>query len=170
MVKEFEEDELKRIALVTDTYVPPVKFWKLHRTPRESEHLEAALELTAALAEYLSRGEAAVEPVCRGSRGASARNRPGHHEFRCRVRYLKRHRCVPGSALAQLEADVFRDLSEVGGAVVVLIGDDDDRRKFVEKLRESGVSLRVFLITDEPAADLPPDWFALSPKAVRTAW
>ena len=27
---------------------------------------------------------------------------------------------------------------------------------------------RVFLITDEPAADLPPDWFALSPKAVRT--
>ena len=74
----------------------------------------------------------------------------------------------PVPALAQLEADVFRDLSEVGGAVVVLIGDDDDRRKFVEKLRESGVSLRVFLITDEPAADLPPDWFALSPKAVRT--
>lgn len=70
MVKEFEEDELKRIALVTDTYVPPVKFWKLHRTPRESEHLEAALELTAALAEYLSRGEAAVELFAVGPAGA----------------------------------------------------------------------------------------------------
>ena len=168
VVKEFEEDELKRIALVTDTYVPPVKFWKLHRTPRESEHLEAALELTAALAEYLSRGEAAVELFAVGPEVHRLETGRGTTSFDAVCDILSGIDASPVPALAQLEADVFRDLSEVGGAVVVLIGDDDDLRKFVEKLRESGVSLRVFLITDEPAADLPPDWFALSPKAVRT--
>ena len=139
VVKEFEEDELKRIALVTDTYVPPPTLWqRLRKMPKESEELEAALELTAALAEYFSRGDilSGIEPS-------------------------------PEPALPQLEPDVFRDLSEVGGAVVVLIGDDPERRKFVERLRESDVSLRVFLITDSPS-ELPPEWVALSPQAIRS--
>ncbi|MBS1368823.1 MAG: DUF58 domain-containing protein [Lentisphaeria bacterium] len=168
VVKEFEEDELKRIALITDTHVPPPRLWKkLRRAPKESEELEAALELTAALAEYFSRGEAAVELFAVGPEVHHLETGRGTTSFDAVCDILSGIEPSQEPALAQLEPDVFRDLSEVGGAVVILIGDDDDRRKFVERLRESGISLRVFLISDEPS-DLPPDWFALSPKAIRT--
>ncbi len=168
VVKEFEEDELKRIALVTDTHVPPTTLWKLRRRPKESEELEAALELTAALAEYFSRGEAAVELFAVGPELHRLETGRGTTSFDAVCDILSGIDASPEPALAQLEADVFRDLSEVGGAVVVLIGDDKERREFVDKLRESGVSLRVFLVADRLSPDLPPDWFPLTPKAIRS--
>lgn len=169
VVKEFEEDELKRIALVTDTYVPQKKFWmKLRRKQKDSDVLEAALELTAALAEYFSRGEAAVELFAVGPELHRLETGRGTTSFDAVCDILSGIDASPVPALEQLESEVFRDLSEVGGAVVVLIGDDKARRKFVDKLRESGVSLRVLLVADRPPADLPPDWFALSPKAIQS--
>ena len=169
VVKEFEEDELKRIALVTDTYVPQKKFWmKLRRKQKDSDVLEAALELTAALAEYFSRGEAAVELFAVGPELHRLETGRGTTSFDAVCDILSGIEASPVPALEQLESEVFRDLSEVGGAVVVLIGDDKARRKFVDKLRESGVSLRVLLVADRPPADLPPDWFALSPKAIQS--
>lgn len=168
VVKEFEEDELKRIALVTDTYVPPPTLWqRLRKMPKESEELEAALELTAALAEYFSRGEAAVELFAVGLEVHHLETGRGTTSFEAVCDILSGIEPSPEPALPQLEPDVFRDLSEVGGAVVVLIGDDPERRKFVERLRESDVSLRVFLITDSPS-ELPPEWVALSPQAIRS--
>ena len=168
VVKEFEEDELKRIALVTDTYVPPPTLMqRLRKHPKESEELEAALELTAALAEYFSRGEAAVELFAVGLEIHHLETGRGTTSFEAVCDILSGIEPSLEPALPQLEPDVFRDLADVGGAVVILIGDDPERRRFVERLRESDVSLRVFLISDSPS-ELPPEWVALSPKAIRS--
>lgn len=168
VVKEFEEDELKRIALVTDTFVPPpTLLQRFRRKPKESQELEAALELTAALAEYFARGEAAVELFAVGLEVHHLETGRGTTSFEAVCDILSGIEPSQEPALPQLEPDVFRDLADVGGAVVILIGDDPERRKFVARLRESGVSLRVFLIADSPS-ELPPEWVALSPKAIRS--
>ena len=168
VVKEFEEDELKRIALVTDTFVPPpTLLQRLRRTAKESQELEAALELTAALAEYFSRGEAAVELFAVGLEVHHLETGRGTTSFDAVCDILSGIEPSPSPALPQLEPDVFRDLAEVGGAVVILIGDDPERRKFVDRLRENEISLRVFLISDSPS-ELPPEWVALSPGAIRS--
>ena len=69
-------------------------------------------------------------------------------------------------ALSRLEPEVFRDLSATGGAVVVLLGVDEPRRSFVERLHEAGVSVRVLVLSERAVPDLPPGWLALSPAAV----
>ncbi len=168
VVKEFEEDELKRIALITDTHIIPAKFWSLKGRPQESNLLEAALELTAAVAEFLSRGEAAVELFVAGPEMHRLETGRGTATFDAVCDILSGVEPSPEPVLPKLAPDVFRNLSEVGGAVVILIGDDKERRDVIEKLRESGLAMRVLLITEKPPADMPHDWFALTPKAIRT--
>jgi uncharacterized protein (DUF58 family) len=169
VVKEFEENELKRIALVTDTYIPIPPFWRRFRyVAQESEELEAALELTAALAEYFSHGEAAVELFAVGPEVHHFETGRGTNNFDALCDILSGIEPSPSPALSQLEPEVFRNISDVGGAVVILIGDDQERRNFVGKLRESGVSLRVFLISDNPTGEIPAEWFVISPQAIRS--
>lgn len=166
VVKEFEEDELRRVALITDTFIPAPAFWSLRTTPKGYPQLEAALALTAALAEYLSRGEAVVEIFAVGpavyhfETGRSS----GSFESVCDI--LSGIEPSREPALSRLEPEVFRDLSATGGAVVVLLGVDEPRRSFVERLHEAGVSVRVLVLSERAVPDLPPGWLALSPAAV----
>jgi uncharacterized protein (DUF58 family) len=61
-VREYQEEYLARIALVLDTYVPPGR-----RAPKEGyPDFEAAVSLTAAIADVLARGEYLIDLFAAG--------------------------------------------------------------------------------------------------------
>ncbi len=166
VVKEFEERELKRAALIVDTCIPPITFWSMQRTPSEWPELEAALSLTAALAEYFSRGEAVVELLSVGLDIFRLNGLPGGFDTVCDI--LSAAKPSQERVFAKLSPDIFRDIAETGSAVVILIGDDPTRRNFLRRLREEGVAHRVILISEEPPGDIPPEWLVLTPEAVNS--
>lgn len=168
VVKEFEENELKRVALIVDTFVPPPPFWSLRfRRRQPDERLEAALQLAAALADYFSRGEAVVELFAAGPtlyRLETGRN-AASFESVCDI--LAGIEPSPKPALNQLEPELFRDVARIGGAVVLLLGFDADRRRFIEQLHGHGVSTRILLIGDAFEGELPEGCSTVSPRAVQ---
>ena len=168
VVKEFEENELKRVALIVDTFVEPASFWSLRfRRRGPEERLEAALELAAALADYFSRGEAVVELFAAGPdvyRLETGRNTASFDSV-CDI--LAGIEPSPKPALSRLEPELFRDITRIGGAAVLLLGLDDGRRRFLEQLRERGVSVRAVLIGESATETLPEGCIAVSPSAIR---
>ena len=73
----------------------------------------------------------------------------------------------PKPALNQLEPELFRDVARIGGAVVLLLGFDADRRRFIEQLHGHGVSTRILLIGDSFEGELPEGCSTVSPRAVQ---
>lgn len=167
VVKEFEERERKRAALIVDTCIPPITFWSMQRTPSEWPELEAALSLAAAVAEYFSRGEAVVELLSVGEelfRLDNLPGGPGGFDAVCDI--LSAAKPSPEPVFSKLPPEMFRDIAETGSAVVILIGDDPVRRRFLRQLREEGVVHRVILVAETPPAEIPPEWLVLSPDAI----
>ncbi len=163
VVKEFEEERLKRVALVVDTFAPLSS--SQYRKRAESPELEAALSLAAAITEYLVRGEAVVDLFAAGAQ--LHRIRTGRHTA-CLDAVLDILAAIepePAPVLEKLAPEVFAEIARIGGAVVVLLGDDAERRAFVRNLALSGASLRVILL-GRAAADVPADWRVITPEAV----
>lgn len=169
VVKEFEENDLRRIALITDTCLPELrrKWYSLrlsaHFTGAARPELETAISLSAALADYFSRDEAVVDLFVAGTeihRFETGRARGSFSEL-CDILSTVRASAEP--ALPRLAPEIFTDLEQTGAAAVILLGDDRERRDFVKKLHVSGVACRVFLIASTPPEDLPPGWTIIGP-------
>lgn len=129
--------------------------------------LEAALSLAAAVAEYFSRGEAVVELLSVGEelfRLDNLPGGPGGFDAVCDI--LSAAKPSPEPVFSKLPPEMFRDIAETGSAVVILIGDDPVRRRFLRQLREEGVVHRVILVAETPPAETPPEWLVLSPDAI----
>ncbi len=165
VVKEYEEERLKRVALIVDTQCAPRRFDWRGSIP-EDPALEAALSLTAALTDYLVSSEAVVDLFAAGPEVyhlATGRN-TGCLEQVWDILAGVESSSEP--ALEKLAPEVFRQFAEIGGVVLLLLGDDPGRRAFVEKLHDAGVALKVLILT-EKTDGLPETWQAVSPRAVR---
>jgi hypothetical protein len=49
----------------------------------------------------------------------------------------------------------MQEISGVGSALLVLLEWDDERKEFVQKLREQGVAVRIIIISDSKSPDAP---------------
>ncbi len=167
VVKEFEENDLRRIALIADTFFPEKRSW-FTLSPAESPppELEAAISLSAALAEYFSCNEAVVDLFITGKEIYRFETGRARGPFSALCDILSAVRPSPEPSLSRLAPEVFTDLKHTGAAAVILLADDQERRDFVEKLRLSGVACRVFLIAGTASPDLPPDWTILAPEQI----
>ncbi len=54
----------------------------------------------------------------------------------------------PSPSLQELKEEVFEEIGGLGNAIVILLGYDQERRDFVAKLQERGVSVKLLLIGD----------------------
>ena len=164
VVKEFEEEHLKRVAVLVDTQLPPNRFrWRSRRQAEAS--LEAALSLALAITEYLVKTEAVVELFAAGPELyhlSLGRNLSCLDQV-CDI--LAGVEPTADCALDKLAPEVFSQLVEVGGAVVLLLGVDPARRKLVERLQHAGVAVRVLVLSAQPL-ELPEAWHPVAPTAV----
>jgi uncharacterized protein (DUF58 family) len=157
IVKEFQEEYLTRIALIVDTYVPKVKSFRvIKKRDVLSAELEAAISLTAALTDFLTKGEYVVDVFAAGTQVYHFQ--AGRH-LACLEAILDVLACLEPNnehPISRLSPDVLEEVSGIGSAVIMLLGWDRERETLVRKLRESGVALRIIVIGNGIHSGEPP--------------
>ncbi len=143
-VKEFQEEYYSRVALVLDTYTP-------HASPlsaRGDDALEAAVSLTAAVAEVLSRGEYIVDIFAAGPQLYTFRT--GRHTTAF-DNILDVLACVGPcrtNPFDKLTPELAGILPNVSALVCVLLDWDRPRQELIRAAAESGCSVKVALVSD----------------------
>ncbi|MFA6928986.1 MAG: DUF58 domain-containing protein [Lentisphaeria bacterium] len=163
VVREFQDEYLSRTALIVDTCLRHPK-----RSPslfRGLKHvwnffkgkgmlwpdgtvleLEAALSLTAAIAEFLLKGECLIDLFAAGKDVRHLQAGRQVAAFKTLLDILSEIEPEPNPSLRELKEEVLEEISGLGNAIVILLGFDQERRDFVEKLRERGVIVKLLLI------------------------
>jgi uncharacterized protein (DUF58 family) len=167
VVREYQEEYYCRIALVLDTHIPP------RRRPERSgfPEFEAAVSLSAALADALARGEFLIDIFAAG---------PELHVFRA-GRSIAHFENVLDilAAVAPCRTDPFEKIApalaqewnSVSAAVCVSLDWDESRQQLVRSAQESGCRVKAIIVRDRPTtlplgADEGTDLILLSPAPI----
>ena len=146
IVREYQEEYFCRIALVLDTFVPR---W----TPIPAEGygpLEAAVSLTAAVADTLTRGEHVIDIFAAG---------PELHVFRAGrhagsveqvLEILAGVDACHTDPCDELAPGLAQELASLSAAVCILLDWDPPRRAMVREMAESGCAIKVVLVRERP--------------------
>ena len=153
IVREFREEYLCRIALVVDTFVPKKKksllspvTWDPEAPPVE---FEAALSLTAALADHLARSDYIVDIFAAGPDIYHFKGGRSLAQFEQILDILSCMEPNRKEPLTKLETAVMEEIAGIGSAVLLLLKWDDDRKKLVEHMRSFGVQLKIIVLSDD---------------------
>jgi uncharacterized protein (DUF58 family) len=156
VVKEFRDEYLCRTALILDTRLRRrLLRWSNRRTDLQ---FEGAVALTAAVAAHVVRGEAVVELFAAGPEiyrfpaGRSLGQLPDLLDLLAAIDVLDR-----GEPFDALTPVVMREVAEISGAVVVLLGWDQRRAALLDELAAHGVTLRAFCVVPAGAVLIAPD-------------
>jgi uncharacterized protein (DUF58 family) len=154
VVREYQEEYFCRIALILDTYVAT----RGRRPVQGYAQLEAAISLTAAVADVLARGEDVIDLFAAG---------PTLHIFRAgrRTAHLgqvleilagvEECRTDPCEELAPVLA---QELASLSAAVCIFLDWDGPRRRLVQEMAESGCAVKVLLVRDRaPSVSMAPE-------------
>ncbi len=174
VVREYQDEYFSRIALILDTWLPPNRgplvlqrwpghgildrLWS-HRTKRErTERFEAAVSLTAAIADAVSDGEYILDLFAAGPRLYTFRT--GRHTAPLDS-LLEILACVEPARedpFDELIAAVSEELEHVSTVVCVLLDWDASRRRLARLLLESDAECRLLLVgREDPPASVEPE-------------
>jgi uncharacterized protein (DUF58 family) len=144
VVKEYQEEYYCRIALVLDTYVPTRR-----RAPRGGyPAFEAAVSLSASVADVLARGEFIIDLFAAG---------PELHIFRAGrhtahlENVLEILACVGrcrSNPFDKLGPALVNELSQISTVICVLLDWDEPRRHLVRAAQEAGCHVKVIIVCD----------------------
>ena len=144
VVREYQEEYYCRVALVLDTFVPPQR-----RAGRDGfADLEAAISLSAAVADTLSRGEYLIDLFAAGPElyVFRAGRHTAHFENILEiVACVEACRRNPFETLAPALADELTNISTVIG---VFLDWDASRRHLARTAVESGCSVKLLIVRD----------------------
>lgn len=163
VVREYQEEYYCRIAVILDTHATPTaRKWGLEQwddmwyvgaledPPKNLPTLEAAVSLTSAVADALSRGEYLIDLFAAGPELYVFQS--GRHvaHFESMLEILA---CVepcadnPFDTIGPALAD---ELTKISTAVCVFLDWDASRRALCQSIVESGCSLKRIVIRDTP--------------------
>lgn len=140
VVKEYQEEYFCRIAVILDTF--------LASKPRAGEEraFEAAVSLTASIADFFSRGEYIVDILAAG---------PDIYEVSAgrSLAYLENILDVlaclepcPQPPFQTISPVLFDKLAQITSVVAVLLDWDDEREQFLQRVKALGTAVRVMLV------------------------
>lgn len=149
VVKEFRTEYLSRVALIVDIHVPRRRWqWLKHRFDRRicAKNFEAALSLTSAIADFLTRSEYVVDIFAAGNQVHHLQT--GRHLacFDSILDILAELDANPKPQLNDLPDMVLEEIAGIGSVLLVLLSWDDERAQLVFRLREAGAELKIVLI------------------------
>ncbi len=143
-VREYHEEYYCRIALVLDTFVARRRF-----APRTGfRDLEAAISLSAAIADALARGEYIIDLFAAGPDlyvFRSGRNIAHFDNVLEILACLDPCRSKPFQTIGPALTD---ELANITAVVYVLLDWDDEREQFVRAAVEAGARTKVIIVRD----------------------
>ena len=149
VVKEYQEEYFSRVALVLDTHLSA----RWNERTRSGEAFEAAVSLTAAIADALSVGEHVIDLFAAGPELYVFR--AGRHtaHFENLLELLACVDVCPNDPFDAIAPAVADELAAISSAVCVLLDWDDSRRRFVRTIVESGCPTKVILVRSGASSD-----------------
>jgi len=168
VVKEYQEEYLSRVAVIIDTYITIPRFnFRLHRNLKpEFPRLEAAVSLTAALADFLARGDFVIDFF---AAGPEIYHFKGGRSLGCLDSILDILACIEpnrNKPLETLTPLVLDEIAGIGSAILVLLDWNEERRRLVEQLRRHGVALKLVMIRDGIPTEHPDEALELDPDDI----
>lgn len=146
IVKEYHEEYFTRVGLILDTYTPTTK-----REPRTGfPELEAAISLSAAIADTLTRGDYLIDLFAAGPElyVFRAGRHMAHFENVLEILAdLDACRTNPFETVAPALAD---ELASISTAICVFLGWDETRERLIRQITEAGCAVKLFIVTHEP--------------------
>jgi uncharacterized protein (DUF58 family) len=137
VVKEFEDEFFVRHALVLDTFVD-------HPC---SEAFEEAISVAASFACSVRTQESLLDLLFVGPQSYAFTAGRGLAHADQMLEVLASVRPCADQTFDKLEHLVINHVRRVSGCICVLVGWDEPRRKFIEKLQALGVPLLVLVVT-----------------------
>jgi uncharacterized protein (DUF58 family) len=159
VVKEYQEEYFSRVALVLDTHLSaPLNLGRWKSAPwndrtRSGEAFEAAVSLTAAIADALSIGEHVIDLFAAGPELYVFRSGRHTAHFENLLELLACVDVCPNDPFDAIAPAVAEELAGISSAVCVLLDWDDSRRRFVRTIVESGCPTKVILVRSGAAGD-----------------
>jgi uncharacterized protein (DUF58 family) len=140
VVREFQEEYFCRIAVILDTFLSPKP------TPAEEKTFEAAISVTASIADFFSRSEYLVDVLAAG---------PDIYEVSAgrSLAYLESILDVlaclepcPQPPFQAIGPCLFEKLAQTTTVVAVLLDWDRPREDFLRRVKALGTALRVLVV------------------------
>lgn len=142
IIKEFQEEYFCRIALFIDTFVPE------EAQELDYEAFESLLSLSASISDYLERQEYIIDIIAAGpdiyylQAGRSLAHLDQILDILACLDVCRHKPYI------KVEPTLMDELSQISTVIVLLLGWDDERREFLFHLREMGVDMRVFFVSN----------------------
>jgi uncharacterized protein (DUF58 family) len=149
VVKEYQEEYFSRVALVLDTHLSAR--WSDRK--RSVEAFEAAVSLTAAIADALSIGEHVIDLFAAGPELYVFRSGRHTAHFDNLLELLACVDVCPNDPFDEIAPAVADELAGISSAVCVLLDWDDSRRRFVRTIVESGCPTKIILVRGGAAGE-----------------
>ncbi len=168
IVREYQEEYLSRVAVIVDTCVKPPSFsFRLRKTLKpEYPQLEAAISLTASLADFLARGDFVIDFF---AAGPEVYHFKGGRSLACLDSILDILSCLEPNINKPLEAltpMIMDEITGIGSAVVVLLDWNEERKLLIENLKRHGVALKLILIHGHEETMIPEEATYFSPDDI----
>lgn len=151
IVREFHEEYCSRIALVLDTQIA-------HFTRRSSgdiRRFEAAISLTAAIAERLNFHEHLIELFAAGPELHVFRSQGGTGRFDTVLEILSGVDACRINPFEQISPQIAEELETISAVICLFLKWDRSRADFARHVLESGCMLQAILIRSEVDASVP---------------
>ncbi len=156
VVREFQEEYFHRLGLVLDTFLPrdwlslkwlPADWrspaWLRRRGERE---LEAAVSLTASIADVFSRGEYLLDVFAAGSELHIFRTGRSTTPIEAVLEILASVPSCRENPFQQLTAALATELPHISALVCVFVGWDESRQRLVQTALDNGCRVKVIVI------------------------
>jgi len=147
VVKEYQEEYFCRIAVILDTFL------SAKPTPAEERAFEAAISVTASIADFFSRGEYVVDILAAG---------PDVYEVSAgrSLAYLENILDVlaclepcPQPPFQAIGPSLFEKLAQTTTVVAVLLDWDPRREQFLRRVTALGAAVRVLVVHEGPTRE-----------------
>lgn len=153
VIREYQEEYYCRVALILDTSIPDGR----RAGPAGHEELEAAISLTAAIADALSGGEYVIDLFAAGPELHVFRSGRHTANFESVLEILAGVEPAKGDCFSKLSPAVAEELAGVSTAIVVLLDWSPSRRQMLNRILEAGCSLKTLLVVrDRDRAAIDP--------------
>lgn len=154
VVREYQEEYFHRLGLVLDTFVPS-NWLSLNWFPyewlrrRKERDLEAAVALTAAVADVFSRGEFVLDVFAAGPELHVFRTGRGTTPIEAVLEILADVPACRVNPIDRITAAISPELPQISAVVCVFLDWDESRQRLVQAALDQGCRVKVIVIQRE---------------------
>jgi len=167
VVREYQDEYSFRSALILDTWQPKVR---RRGVDLQRLQLEAAVSLSAAIAEALHAKEIVIDLLVAGPEIFLFRTPQTASRFDSILEILATVAGTPQDSMPVLLEPLMNSLESISSIVFVTLDWDERRQEIVERMRDSGRGVRVLLVRSRPPSIPAPadcaDFQTISPPLI----